>query len=433
MSEAEERALSLIIVPNKGLLMNWTSQSRPVFASLGFALEVLSEAAPFPNPKQKAVCVATPHVLLGTLNRSLFDPALKRLQLVVCESLELLDPEYELSVSLLLHATQFQQTRFVGLTASLADASGLAGWLRVPSLALTCFRPKDREQDLATSVQTFTIPHSAALFKAMARPTHAAISSSGGELALVFVPSQAQCKMVASDLITQCAMDLKMQGYLPVQMSPVDIEPYTARLQDKSLADLVLHGIGIYHHGMTRPDRALMLELCAEGIVCALVVSRDALWSIPIRAGVVVAMGTQYVKKEGERKKDGVVHDRQIGNYALSELVHMQGRAVRQGRDGSFYLLCQDEGHATLERFLDEGLPLESSLHESPLLAEWLRSQRASKTKSLADNDKQATMDLLSWTYLSWRMERNPMYYDAIADELATSLSQLVDQLHTPP
>lgn len=439
MLQAVDKGWALVIVPKKGLLTDLSSQSRPILSSLGIESTIANEGSPFPAPSRKLVYFVTPHVALQMMNKQpLPEASLRCLQLVVCENLELLDQEYEVAVSLLLHATQFHSTRFVGLSASSADPSGLASWLRVPSLTLTSFQPKDREQDLSTSIQTFTIPYSIALFKAMARPTHAAVSSAGGEASIVFVPSRNRCKMVANDLITQCAMDLKMQGYLPSEMSPIDIEPYTARLQEKSLADLVMHGIGIYHDGLTRPDRALMLELYAEGITRVLVASRDALFSLPLRASVVVAMGTQYVKREyeDERRNDRDAslanqqqqHDRQIGNYELAEIVHMQGRAVQYGRDGSFLLLCQAEGHAILTRFLDEGLPLESSLHESPLLSNWLQGRW--EDGSMDRDDKQATMDLLSWTYLSRRMESNPMYYDAIPDEPATSLSRLVDQLH---
>ena len=88
------------------------------------------------------------------------------LRLVLCESLELLDAVYELGVSLLLHATQPHPVRFIGLTSSLNDPADLAAWLNVDPLALHSFKPSDRDQALNVATLTFTIPQSAALFKA---------------------------------------------------------------------------------------------------------------------------------------------------------------------------------------------------------------------------------------------------------------------------
>ncbi|KAH8118593.1 Sec63-domain-containing protein [Phellopilus nigrolimitatus] len=421
---------SLVVLPKRGLIAEFALEIRSILGPLGITVDVVTDANSFTNSDRKTVRILSPRVLLDIFALPNWPKALETLRLVVCENLELLDAEYELAVSLLLHATQSSPVRFVGFSTSLADASGLADWLRVSPLLLTCFRPSDREQDLRTIVQPFTIAHSAALFKAMAKPVHAAISSGGSESALVFVPSRMQCKAVASDLITQCAMDLKMQGYLPAHMSSESLEPYLCRLQDRTLADLVTCGIGIFHDGVSRPDRALMLELYAEGIVRALVVPHDACWSTPIRAGVVVAMGTQYVRMDApganvEREK----RDRQVVDYELAEVVHMQGRAARHALSGRFHLLCQAEGRETLARFLDEGLPLESTLHESAVLGDWLRARW--KDGSIAPADKQQTLDILSWTYLARRMESNPTYYDAVPGELDQSLSRLVDHLHT--
>ena len=131
-------------------------------------------------------------------------------------------------------------------------------------------------------------------------------------------------------------------------------------------------------------------------------------------------MGTQYVRIEGEK------NDRQVKDYSLAELVHMQGLAARHARSGMFYLFCQAESKETLARFLNEGLPLESALHETPLLGNWLRE----RWNGGAISDKQTTMDVLSWTYLARRMDANPMYYDAAPGALDQSLSRLADRLH---
>ncbi len=88
---------------------------------------------------------------------------------------------------------------------------------------------------------------------------------------------------------------------------------------------------------------------------------RDSCWSVPVRAGVVVVMGTQYIRVEGQGEKA----DRQVREYSLPEIMYMQGRAVRHAQPGRFHLFCQAESKETLTRFLNEGLPLESGLLEN--------------------------------------------------------------------
>jgi antiviral helicase SLH1 len=289
--------------------------------------------------------------------------------------------------------------------------------LRVDPAALLSFRPSDRDQSLTTSPHTFSIPQSASLFKAMAKPAHAAIQSAApGESAVVFVPSRGQCRSVAYDLITQCALEQETEkGYLPDGVSQERLEDYLVRLRDTSLVDVVSRGIGFFHEGIHKPDRNLMLELYAEGIIRVLIVPRDSCWTLPVRAAVVVVMGTQYAHAEAEGA------DRQLRDYGLTELVRMQSRAVRHSGAGHFYLFCQAEGKDTFLRFLNEGLPLESALLNSPELRAWYAAH--------AHLDKQQLVDALSFTFLAHRIATNPTYYDCVSSSRYENLSRIVDDL----
>lgn len=341
--------------------------------------------------------------------------------MVLCESLELLDAVYELGVSLLLHATQAYPVRFVGLSNSLSDPADFAAWLNVDPLALHSFRPSDRDQALSVLTQTFTIPQSAAFFKAMAKPAHSAIRAAPGESAIVFVPSRSQCTPVALDLITQCALEAESaKGYLPDGVSVERLELYLARLHDyDGLRDFVTRGVGFFHEGIAKPDRLLMLELYAEGLVRVLIVPRDACWTLPVRAVTVVVMGTQYVYVPPGSD------ERQLRDYPLEEIVRMEGRAVRHHGAGRFHLFCQAEGKDTITRFLNDGLPLESRLLETDALRTWYTERRKDGTI----RDKQAAVDVLSFTFLARRLVSNPAYYDARSTSVNELLSRIVDQL----
>jgi antiviral helicase SLH1 len=375
------------------------------------------------RPTGKAIHVFTAAQLLHAISQWNPMSSLAGLDLVVCENLEQLDSTYELGVSLLRHATQSCPTRFVGFSASLNDPSDLADWLDVNPSGLHSFRPKDRDQSLTLSTQTFTIPQSAALFKAMAKPTHAAIQMAPpGESALVFVPSRGQCRAVALDLLTQCALSTETEkGYLPDNTPREYLEDHFVRLQDATLIDFISKGVGFFHEGIRKPDRTLMLELYVEGIIRVLIVPRDSCWTVPVRAAVVVVMGTQYVHVEGEDA------DRQVRDYGLIELVRMQSRAVRHTRSGHFYLFCQTEAKDTFTRFLNEGLPLESQLSETHDLAMWYGSQK----RNLGSLKEQQIVDALSFTFLARRLITNPTYYDCVSTSRDENISRIVDKLFT--
>lgn len=412
---------ALVVLPRRSYAIAMAKELRTLLDPLGINVAIFNNKNTGNSGKGKSIRLLTPADLLESLKEPSWDRSLVSLRLIVLENLELLDAEYELGVSLFLKSTQNLSIRQVGVSASLTDASDLAKWLRVPSPTLCCFRPRDREQDLKSSVQTFNISYSALMLRAMAKPAHAAITAAAADKTIVFIPSRSQCQAVAADLIRQCALASRMQGYLPAQVSQEDIEPYVSRLQDYSLADLLSHGIGVFHEGVSKSDRSLAVEMYKEGILPVLVIPKDACWSFTERAGCVVVMGTQYLRIEGE----GDSVERHVKDYSLPEVVRMQGRAVRHGHSGRFNLFCQTESRETLMRFLDDGLPLESTLHESGFFQQWLCSQWRNGLIS----DKQQAIDILSWTYLAKRVSSNPMYYDMVPGAVDEGLSRLVDRL----
>ena len=418
-------AWCLLITPRRSIAQDIIAELRVVSRAIEATAELSTADTLFERPSRRTVRVATASDLFTALSRRRnIKQALAALRLVLCESLELLDAVYELGVSLLLHATQAYPVRFVGLSNSLNEPADLAAWLNVDPLALHSFKPSDRDQALSVATLTFTIPQSAALFKAMAKPAHTAIRSGGPAApALVFVPSRGQCVPVARDLLTQCALDMAPSGYLPSDADPVRVEHVLARLQDRSLVDLLTRGVGVFHDGVTRADRLLTLELYAEGLVRVLVVPRDAAWTLPVRGATVVVLGTQYVyvppgASGGE--------ERQLRDYSLQDIVRMQGKAVRHdGVAGKFYLFCQAEGKDTITRFLNDGLPLESKLLETDMLRDWYRDRRKDGTIG----DKQQAADMLSFTFLARRLVSNPAYYDAQSTAVNELLSRIVDRL----
>jgi len=87
----------------------------------------------------------------------------------------------------------------------------------------------------------------------------------------------------------------------------------------------------------------------------------------------------------------------------------MQGRAIRPDVGGRLYLFCHPDAKDVFTRFLNEGLPLESSLIDAgSLVVEWIRKSRGAEERV----KKQEVHKILSWTFLRHRIASNPVYYD---------------------
>ncbi|TFK43400.1 Sec63 Brl domain-containing protein [Crucibulum laeve] len=412
-----------VVVPRKSSALALFSEFKQASHSTAVSVQFGEEHNLLLKPRGKIICITTTATLLRALSdRKVISAPVTGLDLVVCDNMEQLDSTYELAISLLRHAVQSSPTRFIGFSNSLNDPADLADWIDVDPIALFSFRPRDRDLALSFSTQTFTITYSASLFKAMAKPAHMAIQSIlPGESALAFVPSRGQCPIIARDLITQCTLETEAsRGYLPDGAEDVYLEGRCQRLQDTTLLDFILKGVGFFHQGLHKTDRNLMLELYAEGIIRVLIVPKEACWTVPVRAAAVVVMGTQFVFVESGTS------NRQVCDYDLVELVQMQSRAVRHSGSGHFYLFCQSESSHTFSRFLNEGLPLESCLLEDKTLEAWYTAQVKRRGGPM---QKQELVDMLSFTFLARRIVSNPSYYGFMSGLRDQNMSRVADSL----
>ncbi|KAF8138604.1 Sec63-domain-containing protein [Boletus edulis] len=383
---------------------------------MGVGLENSTGTNLFTPPNGKVIRVITATSLLESFSLTGPTPIRSYPEVILYEDLDQMDAFYELAIALTRHAA-------ARLARSLIDPTDLASWLGVESMGLHSFLPRDREQPLTCSIQPYTISYSGALFKALAKPVYTAIRGiHTGGAGIIFVPSRGHCQSVAQDLITQCALaSVSERGFLPESVSSVYVEDYLARIRDATLVNFVSRGVAVYHPGISKSDRNLVLELFAEGIVKLVIAPLETCWSLPVRAEVVVVMGTQYI--QGDASKS----ERRLRDYTIGEVVQMQSRAVRQNGSGHFVLFCPAEAVEMFNKFLNQdGLPLESQLLETGVLERWYQQRREDGTI----RNKQDGVDVLSFTFLARRMMKNPTYYGLYpGTSEAEALSRIVDGL----
>lgn len=369
------------------------------------------------------IIVADPKPLLQD---STLPSGLSPLDLILAHDLHALDAPYELILTRLRLAAP--KTRIVGSSASLSDPSALADWLSVPELSVYNFAPTARSSALVNSFQPFSAPHSGALLRLMVKPAYSAMRTASGST-ICFVPSRTQCRFTAKELVTQSATDLD-ESFVDGSLEAV--ETYAQTLSDPDLAEALTHGIAVYHEGLQPQEQRIALELFSTGAVRVLVTSREACWTLPLNASLVIVMSAQYAARTDP---DAPNHEREIRDYPLAELVQMQSLAFPPSSDASAELLvlCQPEQADLYKRFLEQGLPLESQLAQDSLLPEAVLSELANGKV----NSRQDVTDWFSWTFAYQRLQDNPSYYrerTTVAeldrdDEVSRFVDELLDSL----
>uniref|UniRef100_V5EWE9 M-phase inducer phosphatase n=1 Tax=Kalmanozyma brasiliensis (strain GHG001) TaxID=1365824 RepID=V5EWE9_KALBG len=368
--------------------------------------------------------------------------------LLLAEDIHLLDPGYELMLSKFMwcsarwNANDTPNTvaapRIVATSASLNDVSSLSQWIGADEFSTYNFHPKDRPSILNTGFQAFDLPHSSGLLKTMVKPAFDKMKETRANgPAIVVVPSIWQCFTTASDLITKAAAELDTDGFLGLPSE--EIESILPHILDTSLHEALVHGIGIVHEKTSPQDRTVIEHLYEQGLVKLIIITRECLWSTTLRAALVIVMSTQYVRIT---KTHGTgVSDRELVDYTLAELGRAQSLAVRPGTlsnpnpPGKCLVLCQTDKAIMLEKMLQTGMPLHSSLLQdehrgAPLLPTVL----GEIVEGVLTSEEQV-IDLLSWTILPSELMRNPTYYDCAAnstESVAARLTQVgIDLVQT--
>ncbi|GAA5881164.1 hypothetical protein JCM3774_003993 [Rhodotorula dairenensis] len=393
----------LIVAPRKSLARQTTERLRELFSrSHGTPVDLLRRSEDFERRMTTAgpqVLVTSPNALLRWLRSQ--TTGLDGLDLLVFDGLEALDAHYELAISRLrfLHP----DLRVIGSSAALSDASSLADFLGVQDSGIYSFSPATRTTSIETSLQAFSTPHSFALLRQMVKPAYDAARTASGST-IIFVPSRSQCRATAGDLVTQSASDLEESF---VAEDALDLVAANAdSLTDGDLAEALTHGIGVFHEGLPPNQQRIALELFAAGIIRVLVVSREACWTLPVRASLVIVMSAQYVTARTASDGPG---EREVTDYAMPDLLRMQSLAEPSpsASSAAFLVLCQKEQAELYQRFLQQGIVVESSLPRGNILSQSVFDDiAASRVRT-----RQDVVDALSWTYVARRLAVNPSYY----------------------
>ncbi|PSP17540.1 DEAD/DEAH box helicase, partial [Halobacteriales archaeon QH_10_67_13] len=256
----------------------------------------------------------------------------RSVDLCVIDEVHLLDSEkrggvLEVTVSRL---RRLCGPRIVALSATMRNVEDVAAWLDAPEEATFAFGDDYRPVPLEAGVATYT--HGENAFADKYRRLYRALDLAGphvreGGQALVFVASRQDTVQAA-----ETTRDELATRDVPVgARGEFDWHTETDALEDDTLRQSVLDGVGFHHAGLSRDDKDRVEEWFREGRLAVLFSTSTLAWGVNLPARCVVIRDTYH-------------HDPLEGEVEMSHLdvLQMLGRAGRPGYDdrGYAHVIC---------------------------------------------------------------------------------------------
>lgn len=286
--------------------------------------------------------------------------------------------------------------RIVGLSVSVANGRDVGEWFGATKYTIFNFSPHVRPVPLELHIQSFSIPHFPSLMLAMSKPMYQSILNLAvDKSAMVFLPSRKQVRATAADLLGICAMADDEDRFLKADLE--QLEPVLQKINERSLAESLSHGIGYFHEALSAFDKRAVEHFFQAGAIQVMLVSRDCAYEVQSSAYLSIIMGTQMFDGRQHRYID----------YTIAEILQMLGKAGRPLEDTKArgVLMCPDVKRNYYKKFLSEALPIESQLQA------YLHDVFVTEISAKVVTDMQDAINWFTYTYYYRRLMANPSFY----------------------
>ena len=303
--------------------------------------------------------------------------------------------------------------RVVALSATMENVEDVAAWLDAPDETTFQFGEDYRPVPLNADVKTYS--HGENAFADKYRRLYRTLDLAEPHIreegqALVFVSSRqdtVQAAKKARDEIAERDVPMGARG-------EYDFHTEAAELDNDTLRQSVLDGVGFHHAGLSREDKNRVEAWFKEGLIQLLFSTSTLAWGVNLPARCVVIRDTK-------------LHDPLEGEVDMSPLdvLQMLGRAGRPGYDdmGYAWIVCDRADADRYRRLLRDGKDIESRLAAD--LDAHLNAEIALGTLG----DVEDVMDWLETTFYYQRAQSAPAQYTAGSDlraQVSETLSDLV-------
>ncbi|KAJ0262500.1 DExH-box ATP-dependent RNA helicase DExH13 [Hirschfeldia incana] len=306
--------------------------------------------------------------------------------------------------------------RIIALSTSLANAKDLGEWIGASSRGFFNFPPNARSVQLEIHIQGVDIVSFEARMQAMSKLTYTAIVQHANKKpVIVFVPTRKHVRLTAVDLLACLNMDSK---HTPAFMlgNLEEFETFVSQICEETLKETLRHGIGYLHEGLSSLDQEIVTQLFEAGRIQVCLMTSAMCWGTPLKAHLVVVMGTQFYD----------AREKSLSDYPVSDLLQMMGHSGRPLLDdaGKCVIFCHAPRKEHYKKFLHEAFPVESHLQLA------LHDNFNAEVVAGVVRNKQDAVDYLTWSFMYRRLLQNPNYYDLQGvshRHLSDHLSELVE------
>jgi len=297
----------------------------------------------------------------------------------------------------------------------MPNVDDVAEWLDAPPETTFAFGDEYRPVPLEAGVETYS--HGENAFADKYRRLYRSLDLVEPHLredgqALVFVSSRQDTVRAAEktrDELTERDVPMGARG-------DYDFHQEAERLENDTLRQSVLDGVGFHHAGLSKSDKDLVEAWFREGRLGILFSTSTLAWGVNLPARCVVIRDTK-------------LHDPLEGEVDMSPLdvLQMLGRAGRPGYDerGYAWVVCDRSDADRYRRLLRDGTEIESRLAED--LDAHLNAEIVLGTVRDLDD----VLDWIETTFYAVRARAAPDAYDSegqLRERVSDTVESLVDR-----
>ncbi|CAN6845770.1 unnamed protein product [Brassica oleracea] len=301
--------------------------------------------------------------------------------------------------------TTKENIRLVGLSATLPNYEDVALFLRVDlKKGLFKFDRSYRPVPLGQQYIGISVKESLQKFQMMNDLCYQkVVAGAGKHQVLIFVHSRNETAKAI--LETAMANDTLSRFLKEDSASREVLQSQIELIKNGDLKKLLPYGFAIHHAGLARGDREIVEALFGEGHVQVLVSTETLAWSVNLHAHTVIIKGTEVYNPEKGAWME----------LTPLDVMQMLGHAGRPQYDqyGEGIIITSYSKVQFYLSLMNEQLPIESQFISK--LADQLNAEIALGT---VQNAREAC-HWLGYTYLYYRMVRNPTLYGLAPDVLA--------------
>ncbi|CAN6853408.1 unnamed protein product [Brassica oleracea] len=304
--------------------------------------------------------------------------------------------------------TTKENIRLVGLSATLPNYEDVALFLRVDlKKGLFKFDRSYRPVPLGQQYIGISVKEPLQKFQMMNDLCYQkVVAGAGKHQVLIFVHSRNETAKTAKAILETAMANDTLSRFLKEDSASREVlQSQIELIKNGDLKKLLPYGFAIHHAGLARGDREIVEALFGEGHVQVLVSTETLAWSVKLHAHTVIIKGTEVYNPEKGAWME----------LTPLDVMQMLGHAGRPQYDqyGEGIIITSYSKVQFYLSLMNEQLPIESQFISK--LADQLNAEIALGT---VQNAREAC-HWLGYTYLYYRMVRNPTLYGLAPDVLA--------------